>query len=84
MDRYFDLRPVDYFIKDLSALWWYYLLLGLLLILWGVAIVVWPQLLVAFVAALFILAGGTVLGLAWRVRRLQRRYQTFKRDLIGV
>ncbi len=84
MDRYFDLRPVDYFIKDLSALWWYYLLLGLLLVLWGVAIIVWPQLLVAFVAALFILAGCTVLGLAWRVWRLQRRYQTFKRDLIGT
>jgi len=84
MDPYFDLRPVDYFIKDLSALWWYYLLLGILLVLWGIAIIVWPQLLVAFVAALFILAGLTVLGLAWRVWRLQRRYQTFKRDLIGT
>jgi len=84
MDRYVDLRPVDYFIKDLSALWWYYLFLGLLLMLWGIAIIVWPQLLVAFVAALFILAGSTVLGLAWRVWRLQRRYQTCKRDVIGV
>ena len=84
MDRYVDLRPVDYFIKDLSALWWYYLLLGILLVLWGVAITVWPQLLVAFVAALFILAGFTVLGLAWRVRRMQRRYQTFKREVIGI
>jgi len=37
-----DLRPVDCFIKDLSALWWYYLFLGLLLVLWGIAIVVWP------------------------------------------
>lgn len=84
MDRYFDLRPVDYFIKDLSALWWYYLLLGVLLVLWGIAIIAWPQLLVAFVAALFITAGFTVLGLAWRIWRLQRRYQTIKHDLIGV
>jgi len=84
MDRYFDLRPVDYFIKDLSALWWYYLLLGVLLVLWGVAIIVWPQLLVAFVAALFIMAGCTVLGLAWNVWRPQRRYQAIKRNLIGV
>jgi len=84
MDRYWDLRPLDYFIKDLSALWWYYLVLGLLLVLWGVAIVIWPQLLVAFVAALFILGGCTVLGISWRVWRLQRRYQSFKRDIIGV
>ncbi len=84
MDRYYDLRPIEYFIKDLSALWWYYLLLGLLLILWGVAIAVWPELLAALVAALFIVGGVTVLGLAWCVWRLQRRYQTFKRDFIGV
>jgi len=84
MDRYFDLRPVDYFIKDLSALWWYYLLLGGLLILWGIAIIAWPQLLVAIVAALFIMAGFTVLGLAWRIWRLQHRYQAIKHDLIEV
>jgi len=84
MDRYFDLRPVDYFIKDLSVLWWYYLLLGMLLVLWGIAIIAWPELLVAFVAALFMLAGCTVLGIAWRVWRLQRRYQTFKRDFMGI
>ena len=84
MDRYFDLRYVDYLVKDLSALWWFYLVLGLLLLGWGVAIVIWPELLVAFVAALFMLAGMTVLGLAWRVWRLQRRYRTFKRELIGI
>ncbi len=84
MDRYIDLRPVDYFINDLSALWWYYLLLGLLLVALGIAIAIWPQLLVAFVAALFIMAGLTVLGLAWRIWRLQRRYQTFKREMIGT
>jgi len=84
MDRYVDLRPLDSFIKDLSALWWYYLFLGLILVLWGVAIIVWPQLLVAFVAALFVVAGSTLVGLSWRVWRLQRRYQSFKHDLIGV
>ena len=82
MDRYFDLRHFDFLIKDLSGLWWSYLLLGILLIVWGVAIVVWPQLLVALVAALFIVAGASVLALAWRVRQLRRRYQSFKRELI--
>jgi len=47
-------------------------------LIWGIAIIAWPQLLVAFVAALFITAGFTVLGLAWRIWRLQRRYQTIK------
>ena len=84
MDRYVDLRPVDYFIKDLSALWWFYLILGLLLVGWGVAIIIWPELLVALVAALFIMAGATVLSLAWQVWRLQRRYQAFKQEIIGI
>ena len=84
MDRYRDLRPVDDFINDLSAWWWFYLLLGLLLVGWGIAIVIWPELLVALVAALFIIAGCTVLGLAWRVWRIQRHYQAFRRDLLGV
>jgi hypothetical protein len=56
----------------------------LLLVGWDIAIIIWPQLLVAFVAALFILAGTTVLGLRGNVWGLQRHYQTFRRDLIGV
>ena len=84
MDRYFDLRPFEHFVADLSALWWYYLLLGLLLVVWAVAIVVWPQLLVALVAAVFLTAGVTMLGLAWRVWRLRRRYQSIKREIIGI
>ncbi len=84
MDRYFDLRPIDYLVKDLSKLWWFYLFWGLLLVAWGIAIVIWPQLLVAFVAALFIIAGFSVLGLAWRVWRLQREYKSFKQELIGL
>ncbi len=84
MDRYFDLRHFNFLIKDLSGLWWSYLLMGLLLIIWGIAIVIWPQLLVAFVAALFIVVGASLLGVAWRVRQLRRRYQSWKRDLIGI
>ena len=79
MDRYFD-----FLVKDLSGLWWSYLLLGTVLIAWGIAIVIWPELLVAFVAALFIMAGASILGVAWRVRQLQRRYRSFKQDLIGI
>jgi len=84
MDRYFDLRYFDVWIKDLSGMWWSYLLIGLLLIAWGIAIVMWPQLLVAFVAALFIMAGVSMLGVAWRARQIRRRYQQFKRELIGI
>ena len=84
MDRYYDLRPVDGLIKDLSALWWFYLLWGMLLVAWGIAIVVWPQLLVAFVAALFIMAGASILGLSWRIWRAQRHFKSLKRELIGI
>lgn len=83
MDRYYDLRPIDYALRDLSALWWFYLGWGLLLVAWGIAIVIWPQLLSALVGAIFIMAGFSVFGVAWRVRHLRRDYQRFKREMVG-
>ena len=84
MDRYIDLRFLDYLIKDLSTLWWLYLLQGLLLITWGIAILIWPELLTALVAALFVVAGIAVLAMGWRVWWLKRRYGTMKRHILGI
>jgi uncharacterized membrane protein HdeD (DUF308 family) len=84
MDRYIDLRFLDYVIKDLSTLWWMYLMWGLLLIAWGIAILIWPELLTALVAALFMTAGIMVLVLGWRAWSLKRRYGALKRQILGV
>lgn len=80
--RYFDLRPIEFLTKELSALWWFYLLQGLGLILLGIAIVVFPELLAILAASFFIAVGVSVLMLAWRVGRVKRGYETFKQQIL--
>jgi hypothetical protein len=84
MDRYFDLRPLDYVIRHLNTLWWMYVLQALFLIAWGIAILIWPQLLTALVAALFVAAGITLLIIGWRVWSLKRHYGVVKRQILSI
>lgn len=81
--RYFDLRPLDYLTKELLALWFFYLLQGLGLILLGIAVVIFPELLAILAASVFIAIGILLLMLAWRVRRVKRGYDTFKQQLLS-
>jgi uncharacterized membrane protein HdeD (DUF308 family) len=46
---------------------------GLVLILFGIAILIWPDLLAYMVAGLFIAVGFTITGWGWRLSRRQRR-----------
>lgn len=55
-------------ISSLGNLWLPAALLGLLLILFGVLIFVVPGLLKLIVASVFIFAGCSLVGLAWRLR----------------
>ncbi|HWQ15499.1 MAG TPA: hypothetical protein VNL77_22045 [Roseiflexaceae bacterium] len=80
--RYFDLRPLDHLTAELSALWWFYLSQGLALILLGIAVIVWPDLLAVLAAAFFIAIGVVLITLGWRVRRVKRSYETFKRTIL--
>jgi len=49
---------------------------GLLLILFGVLILLYPQLLVAMIAGLFMLFGFGMMVTAWQFRRLKRHSQS--------
>jgi len=82
--RYFDLRPLDYLTKELSALWWLYVLHGLGLILLSIAVVIFPELLAILAASFFVAVGSVLLMLAWRVRRVKQGYVTFKHHLLEV
>jgi len=79
--RYFDLRPLDYLTKELSALWWFYLLQGLGLVVLGIAVVIFPELLAILAASFFMVVGSVLLMLAWRVRRVKRGYEAFKQQM---
>jgi Flp pilus assembly protein TadB len=63
--RWFSMRPH-------SVLWAGPGLLGLVLILLGLAILAWPELLQMLVALVFVLAGLGLLGFAWNARRSVR------------
>lgn len=52
--------------------WKYHLLQGIMLVLFGVLIVLLPQLLVALIASLFMAMGTGVIATAWSLRRLER------------
>jgi len=62
---------------DLAFLWKYQLLLGILLVLTGVCVVLFPGLLEIMVATAVVLAGISVIGSALRFRRLHRRHRDF-------
>ncbi len=80
--HYFELRLLDYVTKELSALWWLYLLQGIGLVLLGIAVVIFPELLAILAASFFIAVGIVLLMLAWRIRRVKRGYEMFKQQLV--
>ncbi len=61
------------FLGTPSASWLPYAILGSGMILFGVAIMVFPELLVALVALFFFIVGGFLLTLAMGMRRLSRK-----------
>ena len=58
---------------SMSRIWWYYAVLGGLLLLAGVTIVLVPQILVALVAGLVMTAGAYLLGIGLQLRSLDQR-----------
>lgn len=75
--RPFDLRPFDLLRNELATLWWFYGWQGAALILLGIAVLAWPELLTILAASLLIAAGSVLLLFAWRVRRIKRRYNSY-------
>ena len=52
---------------------WFLIAPGLTLILFGMAILIWPELLAYMVAGLFIAVGFSLSGWGWRMTKGQRR-----------
>lgn len=69
-----------------GPLWVLPALLGVALIGLGLLLFVWPELVAYFIAAVFIVAGMSVLGMAWRMRqqvtfqRIDRQWQVREDD----
>jgi uncharacterized membrane protein HdeD (DUF308 family) len=77
------MRVREFFIwqaGEYDFLWKSQLFLGAMLVVTGIVIVLFPAFLVALVAVGIIMAGASLIGSAWRMRRLQRH----SRDLYEV
>jgi uncharacterized membrane protein HdeD (DUF308 family) len=71
----------DNFTDSLSSTWPMFLLEGLALILFGVAVLVFPEILVVMVATTFIVLGAICLTIAWRTRQLRQRYRRWRDEM---
>lgn len=68
------------FFNGFSYTWRQQFWQGLLFILFGMAVLAFPQLLVAMVASFFILIGLGLTAAAWTLRRLQRSYDGWRSE----
>ena len=65
----------DMFANQLSGLWKYSFLQGVLLIAFGILILLFPQILVAMIAAFLVILGVTFLTFAWKGRKFHENYE---------
>lgn len=63
-------------------LWRFELLCGVLLVVSGILIAAFPEILVALISTLIILAGLTLIGSAWRIRRSFRVRRPGEYDIL--
>ena len=73
MREYFEWQAGEF-----DFLWKSQMFLGVLLILTGIAVALFPAILVALVAAGITIAGAGLVSSAWRLRRLQQRTRGFE------
>jgi hypothetical protein len=62
---------------EFGFLWKYQMFVGILLILLGIMIVLFPEILVALAATAVLMVGAGLVGSAWRLRRLGQRSRGF-------
>ncbi len=74
----------DVFFDGFSMTWKHQLLQGILFILFGVLIVLVPQLLVAMIASIFVVIGLVFISSAVALRRFRKRYDGFRSELFDL
>jgi len=74
----------DMFANGFLYTWKHHLMHGLLLLLFGLAILFFPQLLVAMVASFFIIVGISFVVFALSMKRFSRRYRDFREEIFTL
>ncbi len=74
----------DVFSDGLTQTWRHQLIQGVLFILFGLLIALFPQLLVVMAAAFFMTIGVVWIVFAWGLRRFIRQYRGFRSELFEL
>ncbi len=74
----------DVFFDGFSCTWKQQFIQGILFVLFGAVVVLMPQLLVAMIAAFFMLMGFILIGSAWTTRRFRKQYNGFRSELFEL
>jgi uncharacterized membrane protein HdeD (DUF308 family) len=75
--------PVTRISRDLRDVSWLYLIQGVALVILGVLIVIFPELLTILVAAFLIIGGLLTAAAGWRMRRARKAFDDLSRLLLG-
>lgn len=75
--------PVTLISRDLRDASWLYLVEGGGLVLLGVLILVFPELLAVLAAAYLLVVGALTMATGWRLRRARRAFDELSRLLLG-
>lgn len=68
----------DNYTNTISSTWSAFLVQGIVLLSLGLLILIWPALLVAMVAAAFLLSGVLFIVTAVKIRALRKNYQNWR------
>lgn len=81
----FIISIIDNYVKDLSGNWVIIFVIGLLLILFGLIFLIWPDKTLIFIAyvigAMAVFVGLGVMNMALKVKRIERNYQRMKKNI---
>ena len=73
----------DFFADEMASAWRYHLVLGLMSVLFGIFILLFPVFLVAMIAGFFVLTGLALLRSAWKGYRFRKHYyQDVREDFL--
>lgn len=74
----------DIFVDGFAHAWKQQLLQGMLFVLFGILVMMMPQLLVAMVAAFFMIIGALLIGMALSMRKFRKQYDGFRDELFTI
>ncbi|MHB0875924.1 MAG: DUF3096 domain-containing protein [Anaerolineae bacterium] len=83
MDSSYGLSPVARISRDLRDVSWLYIVQGIALVILGVLILIFPELLSILVAAFLLVGGGLTVATGWRMRRARKAFDELSRLLLG-